>query len=163
MSIKQRIQAVLRRLLGIEERIPKNTEIVDQPLLKAEGEPTVPLSPGPEAEEYHSIWNFLDIKENTQAFHLKEVIGFEEWVDMEEIRRRIFELFGIQYKNERSLYPHLKTLVDLGLFETTDVGGRRKWRKKDQYLKIKAKKEKEAKATEKAKAEAKETEKRKQE
>ncbi len=154
MGIKQRIQAVLRRLLGIEDKTPKNAEIVEKP----GGKPNQVAPPEPEKEEFHSIWNFLEIRENTQAFHLKEVIGFEEWVDMEEIRRRIFELFGIQYKNERSLYPHLKTLVDLNLFETTDVGGRRKWRKKDLFLRLKAKKEKEAKATEKAKAEARERE-----
>lgn len=150
MGIKQHIQAVLRRFLGIEDKTPKNAEIVEKPAVSADQL----TAPRPEKEEFHSIWNFLEIRENTQAFHLKEVIGFEEWVDMEEIRRRIFELFGIQYKNERSLYPHLKTLVDLNLFETTDVGGRRKWRKKDLFLRLKAKKERETKQTEKAKAEA---------
>lgn len=154
MGIKQQIQAVLRRFLGIEDKTPKNAEMVEKPVASADE----PAHHRPEKEEFHSIWNFLEIRENTQAFHLKEVIGFEEWVDMEEIRRRIFELFGIQYKNERSLYPHLKTLVDLNLFETTDVGGRRKWRKKDLFLRLKPKKEKEAKATEKAKAEAQERE-----
>lgn len=158
MGLKQRIQAVLRRFLGIEDKTPKTVEIAEKRPKEAEV-----LAPrAPEQEEFHSIWNFLEIKENTQAFHLKEVIGFEEWVDMEEIRRRILELFGIEYKNARSLYPHLKTLVDLGLFETTDVGGRRKWRKKDWFLKIKAKKEKESKATEKAKADARAQETKKQ-
>ncbi len=160
MSLKQQIQAVLRHLLGIEDKTPKGAEIVEKPT-SSYAQP--PSQGPPEKEEFHSIWNFLEIRENTQAFHLKEVIGFEEWVDMEEIRRRIFELFGIQYKNERSLYPHLKTLVDLNLFETTDVGGRRKWRKKDQYLKIRPKKEKEAKQAEKAKAEAQERENKKKE
>lgn len=153
MGIKQQIQAVLRRFLGIEDKTPGNAEMAEKPSF-FQGQPSAQGQP--EKEEFHSIWNFLSVKENTQAFHLKEVIGFEEWVDMEEIRRRIFELFGIQYKNERSLYPHLKTLVDLDLFETTDIGGRRKWRKKDRFLKIKTKKEKEAKQTEKAKATAQE-------
>ena len=87
-----------------------------------------------------SIWDVLAFKENTQAYHLNSVIGFEEWVDMEEILRRIKELFGIEYKNFRSLYPYLKTLVDLGLMETTSVGGRRKWRKLPLLVKTKPEK-----------------------
>lgn len=55
---------------------------------------------------------------------------------MQEIRRRIKELFGIEYKNERSLYPYLKTLVDINLIETTNIGGRRKWRKKELLFEI---------------------------
>ncbi|MBI4052400.1 MAG: hypothetical protein HY394_00005 [Candidatus Diapherotrites archaeon] len=81
--------------------------------------------------------------ENTQAFHLASVIGFDEWVDMEEIRRRVVALFGIEYKNEKSLYPYLKTLSDIGLFESTSAGGRRKWRKKDLIIIIKTKKDEE--------------------
>jgi hypothetical protein len=55
---------------------------------------------------------------------------------MDEIRRRIFELFQIDYENERSLYPYLKTMVDIGLIETNNIGGKRKWRKKDLLIKI---------------------------
>lgn len=82
-----------------------------------------------EKKEIISVWDVLKFKENTQAYHLNNVIGFEEWIDMEEIRRRVKELFLVEYKNFRSLYPYLKTLVDLGLMETTSAGGRRKWRK----------------------------------
>ncbi len=88
-----------------------------------------------------SIWDILNFRDNTQAYHLNSVIGFEEWVDMEEIRRRIKEIFGVEYKNFRSLYPYLKTFVDMGLMETTSVGGRRKWRKIP--LLVEAKEEKE--------------------
>lgn len=96
---------------------------------------------GPKEEDtIISIWDVLAFKENTQAYHLNSVIGFEEWVDMEEILRRIKELFGIEYKNFRSLYPYLKTLVDLGLMETTSVGGRRKWRKLPLLVKTKQEK-----------------------
>jgi len=77
------------------------------------------------------LWDYLKFVDNSQAFHLKGVVGFEEWVDMEEIRRRIVELFRVDYKNDRSLYPYIKTLVDSGLFETTNAGGRRKWRRKE--------------------------------
>lgn len=144
MGFKASIQAVFRRLLGVNETSEPELKKPEKAPITEEKE---------EIEEIHSIWDFLTLKENTQAAHLTQVIGFDEWVDMEEIRRRILELFGIQYKNERSLYPHLKTLSDLGLFETTDVGGKRKWRKKDLLLKIKKKKEKE-KSKEKAEAES---------
>lgn len=91
----------------------------------------------PETErEVRSLWDFLSFAENTQAYHLVNVIGFDEWVDMQEIRRRIKELFGMEYKNERSLYPYLKTLVDINLIETTNIGGRRKWRKKELLFEI---------------------------
>ncbi len=93
-----------------------------------------------ELEEIHSIWDYLSFKENTQAFHLSSVIGFEEWVSMKEVIRRIKELFGAEYKNERSLYPYIKTLADAGLFESTNVGGIRKWRKKDLIIKVKEEK-----------------------
>ena len=94
--------------------------------------------------EIASIWDYLEFNENTQAAHLSSVIRFDEWVSMDEIRRRIWDLFQIDYKNERSLYPYLKTMVDLGLIETSNIGGKRKWRKRDLLLKLeKKKKEKE--------------------
>jgi len=86
--------------------------------------------------EITSVWDLLQFNENTQAYHLTNVIRFDEWVTMDEIRRRIIEVFQIDYKNERSLYPYLKTLVDIGLMETNSVGGKRKWRKKDLLVKI---------------------------
>ena len=92
----------------------------------------------------HSLWDFLTFVDNTQAFHLVNVIGFEEWVDMEEIRRRIKEIFSIEYKNEKSLYPYLKTLNDVNLFESSNIGGRRKWRKKDLLFELKTEKESES-------------------
>lgn len=98
-------------------------------------------------EEIHSLWDYLKFKENTQAFHISGVMGFEEWISMEEIMRRIRELFGVEYRNCRSLYPYLKTLVDCGLFECLDVGGTRKWRKKDLIIKIKEEKKVEEKGT----------------
>lgn len=92
-----------------------------------------------ERKEIHNLWDYLNFKPNTQAYHLISIVGFEEWIDMEEIRRRIMDLFGINYKNERSLYPYLKALTDSNLFETTDVGGRRKWRKKTLFVELKKK------------------------
>jgi hypothetical protein len=92
----------------------------------------------------HSIWDYLSIRDNTQAFHLTNVLGLEEWIDMTEIRRRIQELYGIEYKNEKSLYPYLKNMVDLGLVENTFIGGKMRWRKKLLIIRIEKEKEKEA-------------------
>lgn len=96
--------------------------------------------------EIRSIWDFLQFNEHTQAFHLASVIRFDEWATMDEVRRRIFELFQVDYENERSLYPYLKTMVDIGLIETNSIGGKRKWRKKDMLIKIE-KEEKEEQKT----------------
>lgn len=94
--------------------------------------------------EIYSLWDHINPLENTQAHHILSVIGFDEWVPMEEIKRRIRELFSIEYKNDRSLYPYIKTLVDVGLLESINVGGKRKWRKRDLIIKIQEKlKEKE--------------------
>lgn len=93
-------------------------------------------------EEFNNIWDFLELNENTQAAHISGILSFEEWITMQELRRRIFELFGVEYKNNRSLYPYLKTLFDCGLLEISNIGGKRKWRKKDLVIKLKKKKEK---------------------
>ena len=87
-------------------------------------------------DEIYSLWDFLEFQENTQASHVVSVIGFDEWVSMDEIRRRVRELFGASYKNERSLYPYIKTLVDCGLLEASSAGGKRKWRKRDLIIKL---------------------------
>lgn len=93
--------------------------------------------------EIYSLWDYLQFNEHTQAFHLASVIRFDEWVTMDEIRRRIFDIFQITYENERSLYPYLKTMVDVGLIENNNIGGKRRWRKKDLLVKIEKKVEKE--------------------
>ena len=90
--------------------------------------------------EVLSIWDVIKCNEHTQAYHLVSVISFDEWIDMDEIRRRIWDLFQIEYKNDRSLYPYLKTMVDIGLIETSNIGGKRKWRKKDLLVKRENKK-----------------------
>jgi hypothetical protein len=96
-------------------------------------------------KEVHSIWDYLRIRENTQAHHLASVIGFE-WIEMLEIRRRVKEQFGMEYQNERSLYPYIKTFTDCGLFESTDIGGKRKWRKRNILVTVQLEK---SRATEK--------------
>jgi hypothetical protein len=84
---------------------------------------------------YANVWNYLKPKENTQAEHVLTVITFEDWLDMDEIRKRIKDKFFIEYKHEKSLYPYIKTLVDIGLLETNAVGGKRKWKKKELIIK----------------------------
>ncbi len=78
-----------------------------------------------------NVWNYLKFKEGSQAHHITKVLDFEEWIPMDEILRRVNELFGVQYQNERSLYPYLKTLVDAGLLEASMLGGKMRWRKKN--------------------------------
>ena len=86
-----------------------------------------------EKKTVFSLWDFVSFKEGSQAEHLISVVGFDEWLSMDEIRHRIESFLGVAYKNQRSLYPYIKTLVDCGFFDATSVGGIRKWRKKD-YL-----------------------------
>lgn len=88
-------------------------------------------------EEIHSVWDYIKFIEQSQAHHICSVLGFEEWITMEEILRRVKEIFRVEYKNERSLYPYIKTLVDCGFLETTAFGGKMKWRKKEILIKIK--------------------------
>ena len=127
------IKRVIRSLFGIIKRVEGWSQRPEENTIYKETQAE---------EEKHtiiSVWDTLRFKENTQAYHLNGVAGFDEWVDMEEIRRRIFEIFGAEYKNFRSLYPYLKTLVDLGLMETTSAGGRRKWRKVALLVSVKEK------------------------
>lgn len=128
------LKAFLRSIKGLFHKVSEWSE---------ESEEKVYITQEPEEEqsidEIHSVWDHLKFKPNTQAFHLASVLGFDEWVDMNEIRRRIKELFSAEYKNERSLYPYLKTLTDVGLMENSSVGGRMQWRKYDLALKIEKK------------------------
>jgi hypothetical protein len=86
-------------------------------------------------QAYANIWQYIKAKENTQAEHVLTVITLDEWIDMDEIRKRIKDKFFIEYKHEKSLYPYIKTLVDIGLLETNAVGGKRKWKKKELMIK----------------------------
>lgn len=122
------LSGVFRRLEALSEEISTPEDTSEAGHVAAEQ--------AKESHEVHNFWDYLKFQENTQAHHLASVLNFEEWLEMEEIRRRISELFGITYKNERSLYPYLKTLVDIGLVEGSNIGGRRKWRKKALLIKF---------------------------
>jgi len=86
------------------------------------------------------LWNYIDPMKNTQAYHIISVVGFEEWADMQTIKDRVKQMFFIEYKNEKSLYPYIKTLVDIGLLETNAVGGKRQWKKREILINIKKEK-----------------------
>lgn len=125
-----------RQLIKIFKNISKWAEYDEQ---KPEKEPAIAATEekselkNPIVEKVKtisSIWDYLKFNENTQAYHLSAVLNYDEWIDMDEIRKRIVELYGVEYKNEKSLYPYVKTLTDVGLVETVSAGGRRKWRKK---------------------------------
>lgn len=126
----------IKQILGIKQKV---AQVSPQ---------TVQVSEGKKGFEVRSIWDFLQFNEHTQAFHLASVIRFDEWVTMDEVRRRIFDLFQVDYENERSLYPYLKTMVDVGLIESNNIGGKRKWRKKDLLIKIEKEIKEEEKQTE---------------
>lgn len=126
------IKSIMRKVINAVKRLESWAEEEQKPeTVNA----TMPKEKPPETQ-VQSIWDYLQIRENTQAAHLSTTVGFEEWVEMPEIKRRIKELFGMEYKNERSLYPYIKTLADCNLFEFSDIGGKRKWRKKALLLKF---------------------------
>jgi DNA mismatch repair ATPase MutL len=76
-----------------------------------------------------TIWDVLNIKENTQAEHLLSVIPSDEWINMDDIKKRINLEFNIEYKNSKSLYPYLKTLTDINLIKVNNTGRKRSWKK----------------------------------
>jgi hypothetical protein len=119
----------------------KSNKQIEKPIKTQEDGELYNIGNNEEKVEIISIWDSIKCNEHTQAYHLVSVIPFDEWIDMFEIKRRIWDLFQIEYKNDRSLYPYLKTMVDLGLIETSNIGGKRKWRKKDLLIKSKKKEE----------------------
>ncbi len=79
--------------------------------------------------QLNTIWDILKIKENTQAEHIIKSIPSDKWTTMDEIRHNIKLEFNIEYKNEKSLYPYLKTLTDVNLVKINNTGKKRTWKK----------------------------------
>lgn len=77
----------------------------------------------------NTIWDVIKVKENTQAEHIIKSIPTDNWTTMDEIRQNIKIEFGIEYKNEKSLYPYLKTLTDINLIKVNNTGKKRTWKK----------------------------------
>lgn len=128
MIIKRFVRGFVRFFKWIAAWSEEQTEI-KKPAFEGKQEPV-------KIKKVYSVWDFVEFKKGSQADHLSKVIGFDEWVPMDEIRRRIKEIVGIEYLNERSLYPYIKTMVDVGFFEAINVGGVRKWRKNEFLFEI---------------------------
>jgi hypothetical protein len=79
--------------------------------------------------EINTIWDILKIKENTQAEHIIKSTPSDKWVTMDEIRNNIKIQFNVEYSNEKSLYPYLKTLVDIDLIRVNNQGKKRTWKR----------------------------------
>jgi len=79
--------------------------------------------------ELNTIWDLLKIKDNTQAEHIIKSLSPDKWTTMEELRQNIKLEFNIEYKNEKSLYPYLKTLTDINLIKINNTGKKRTWKK----------------------------------
>ncbi len=79
--------------------------------------------------EINTVWDILKIKENTQAEHIIKSTPADKWVTMDEIRNNIKIQFNVEYINEKSLYPYLKTLVDINLIKVNNIGKKRTWKK----------------------------------
>jgi hypothetical protein len=139
---KQIVEVKEEKTENMEER-PEKVEVVEKIQKKHEEPRKVIHNADEESQEevmVADLWNYIDPLKNTQAYHVISVIGFEEWVDMQTIKDRIKQMFFIEYKNEKSLYPYIKTLVDIGLLETNSVGGKRQWKKHEILISIKKEK-----------------------
>lgn len=77
----------------------------------------------------NTIWDILKIKENTQAEHILNSLPDDHWIDMEELKQRIKLQYNIEYQNEKSLYPYIKTLTDINLIKLNNAGKKRTWKK----------------------------------
>lgn len=77
----------------------------------------------------NTIWDVIKIKENTQAEHIIKSLSSDQWMDIEEIKKRIKLEFNIEYQNEKSLYPYIKTLTDINLIKVNNTGKKRTWKK----------------------------------
>jgi len=79
--------------------------------------------------EINTIWDIVKIKENTQAEHIIKCTPSDKWITMDELRQSIKLQFNVEYTNEKSLYPYLKTLVDINLIKMNNIGKKRTWKK----------------------------------
>jgi len=77
----------------------------------------------------NTIWDVIKIKENTQAEHIINCLVEDQWIDMEELKQRIKLQYNIEYQNEKSLYPYIKTLTDINLIKHNNAGKKRTWKK----------------------------------
>ena len=138
--IKNFFRSVFRSLRGLQawaEEGTKNETPMRKEHTQTNNQITI-TSEVPIEKKYRiiNLWDYLVFNENTQANHITKKLNYEEWNTMEEILRRVKELFVIEYLNDRSLYPYIKTLVDTGLLEVNMSGGKMRWKKKGLLVSI---------------------------
>lgn len=85
--------------------------------------------------QLNTIWDIIKVKENTQAEHIIKSIPTDKWITMDEIRHNIKLNFNVEYANEKSLYPYLKTLTDINLIKVNNTGKKRTWKKNIIFIK----------------------------
>lgn len=80
-------------------------------------------------QNINTIWDIIKARENTQAEHIINCLPDDEWVDMVDLKNRIKLQYNVEYQNEKSLYPYIKTLTDINLVKVNNSGKKRTWKK----------------------------------
>jgi len=81
------------------------------------------------SKQISTIWDVIKARENTQAEHIINCLPDDEWIDMEDLKNRIKLQYNVEYQNEKSLYPYIKTLTDINLIKLNNSGKKRTWKK----------------------------------
>ncbi|HOZ35712.1 MAG TPA: hypothetical protein PLK55_01875 [archaeon] len=81
------------------------------------------------SKKINTIWDVIKARENTQAEHIIACLPDDEWIDMEDLKNRIKLQYNVEYQNEKSLYPYIKTLTDINLIKVNNSGKKRTWKK----------------------------------
>ncbi len=82
-----------------------------------------------DTKKINTIWDIIKVRENTQAEHIINCIPEDDWIDMEELKGRIKLQYNVEYQNEKSLYPYIKTLTDINLIKLNNSRKKRTWKK----------------------------------
>lgn len=80
-------------------------------------------------QNINTIWDIIKARENTQAEHIINCLPDDEWIDMVDLKNRIKLQYNVEYQNEKSLYPYIKTLTDINLVKVNNSGKKRTWKK----------------------------------
>lgn len=122
----QEMQQILNMSGGVEKE-KQNSE----QKLKTTQEPPVKIYDVTriDSSKINTIWDVIKPKENTQAEHIINCLLDDQWMDMDELKQRIKLQYNIEYQNEKSLYPYIKTLTDINLVKLNNTGKKRTWKK----------------------------------
>lgn len=121
----QEMQQILNMSGGVEK------ENYNEQKLKTTQEPPVKIYDVTriDSSKINTIWDVIKPKENTQAEHIINCLLDDQWMDMDELKQRIKLQYNIEYQNEKSLYPYIKTLTDINLVKLNNTGKKRTWKK----------------------------------